>query len=163
MPIMEVDIQEIKARVAPLLGRKVWGASLGVGSFVTLEFGEQRLPPIGKQQRPHGEWHLWVYCCAWRLEKGNEVTAGSEDPRDHLTTVIKQLDGLTLRSLEVLGPGLDSVFSFENDVTLRLFPVIFSTEAGDYEHWFLFTPDGYVLTIGPGSAWSYESASRVPE
>lgn len=42
---------------------KAWGARLGVGSFVTIEFGEEvKEQPSSKT---HGEWHLWVYMATW--------------------------------------------------------------------------------------------------
>lgn len=88
---------------------------------------------------------------------GNEVLAGSEDPREQLEAAIKRLDGLALHSVEVLPPALESTLTFEGEVVLHLFPLIFS---GDYEHWLLYTPEGNVLSIGPGTGWSFESASR---
>jgi hypothetical protein len=154
MSLSKTDLYEIQATVTPLLGHKAWNVSLGVGSFITLEFGEPL--PLGEQdKRIHGEWHLWVYMCAWRLEKNNEFIAGSEDPRDKLETDVKLMEGLTIKSIELLPPAYDTVISFKEGVILRLFS-IYSKEN---EHWILYTPDGNVLSIGPGTNWSYESAS----
>jgi hypothetical protein len=85
--------------------------------------------------------------------------AASEDDRTKLETVLKRLENLALLSIDLSLPGLDTVVTFEQEVVLRLFP-IFSEE---FEHWLLYTPDGRVLTIGPGMNWSYEGAAKVPE
>ncbi len=152
------DIQEIQRIIAPLSGEKAWGAALGVGSFVTIEFGKP-IPPQNSEDKQHGEWHLWIYCCAWRLEEGNSVLAASEDDRAKLETAIKRLQNLTLLSIGLSLPGFDTVITFEQDVVLRLFP-IFSEE---FEHWMLYTPDGNALTIGPGMNWTHQSATSSPK
>jgi hypothetical protein len=153
MVIAKTDIQEIQAKISSILGKKAWGVSLGVGSFITLEFGNP-IKSDEENQRTHGEWHLWVYCCEWRLEKGLEVLAGSEDERTKIENAIQELEGLVLQSIDILQPAWDTIFKFENDVILRLF----SVHSEDYENWMLYTPDGNVLTVGPGASWSYESS-----
>jgi hypothetical protein len=153
MSLTKTDLYEIQATVAPLLRHKAWNVSLGVGSFITLEFGEPL--PLGEQdKRIHGEWHLWVYMCAWRLEKNNEFIAGCEDPRDQLIEDVKLMEGLAIKSIEILAPACDTIIHFEDEVILRLFS-IYSKEN---EHWMLFAPDGNVLVMGPGTSWSYESS-----
>ena len=148
--------QEIQAKLHPLLGQKTWGVSLGFGSFLTLEFG-QPLPPSDENQKIHGEWHLWLYCCAWRVEEEDKILAASEDERDHIKTAIHRLDNLTLHSIELLSPACDAVFTFEQQVILRVFAIY----SQDYEHWLLYTPDGNVLSVGPGSHCSYESSRAI--
>jgi hypothetical protein len=152
-----MNIQEVQAIVNPLLGQKAWGVSLGFGSFLTLEFG-QPLPSSGENQKIHGEWHLWLYNCAWRLEQKDRILGGSGDERDQLETVIERLNNLTLQSVELLPPAGDAVFTFEHQVVLRLFAIY----SQDYAHWFLYAPDGNVLSVGPGNSWSYESSKAIP-
>ncbi|MBE9116181.1 hypothetical protein IQ249_09765 [Lusitaniella coriacea LEGE 07157] len=149
------DISKIRKKINPLLGKQAWNVSLGHGSFITLEFGRPCLP-AESSAKIHGEWHLWVYCCAWRLEKENRVIAASEDPRSKLEEAVKNLEGLVIQSINLLNPALDTVFIFEQQIVLRLF----SIHSQDYEHWMLFTPDENVLTIGPGTDWSYESRTE---
>ena len=36
----------------------------------------------------HGEWHLWPYNCAWRLEEGDKILAASEDERNNLEVAV---------------------------------------------------------------------------
>lgn len=158
MTVTGTDIHEIKNKLAPLLGKKAWGVSKGVGSFVTLEFGRP-LPTNGSNERTHGEWHLWLYNCAWRLEAGRrQVLAGSGDSPDRIEAAIQQLEGLSFDSIEISPPALDTAMTFSEDMTLRLFPI---SQDMELEHWMLYTPDGNVLLIGPGTSWSYENAEEV--
>jgi hypothetical protein len=157
MPITETDIHEIQLKIEPLLGKKAWGVSLGVGSFVTLEFGAP-LPYEKIPNRFHGEWHLWITHCAWRLEVGIKVLAASEDPRPKLKKAVQHLEELALCSVVLTLPALQTTFTFDNRVVLHLFPIY--TE--EFECWMLYTPDGNVLTIGPGDRWSYKNSDEPP-
>lgn len=155
MTVTQADIREIQARIAPLLGQKAWGVSLGVGSFVTLEFGVS-IPYDKLPHRSHGEWHLWITHCAWRLEEGTEVIAASEDPRFELKKAVQCMENLALCSIDLALPALETTLAFEEEIVLHLFPIY----TKEFEHWMLYTPDGNVLTVGPGSSWSYTSASE---
>jgi hypothetical protein len=154
MTVTESDLREIENKASLLLGQKAWGAELGVGSFVTIEFGSRR-PATEASERPHGEWHLWVYCCAWRLETEDEVVAASEDPRQKLQAAVQRLNNRVLQAVKVERPALETTFTFDDELTLRLFPIF----SKDFEHWMLYDPNGFVLTVGPGTEWSYEAAS----
>ena len=158
MAVTEADIQEIEAKLEPLIGQAAWGVSLGVGSFVTLEFGAL-VPPHDGEGVPHGQWHLWIYCSAWRIDEGNEVLTGSEDSREKLEAAVRRMDGLVLQHVGVSPPALETSFNFDQGISLRVFPIF----SEGFEHWMLYTPDGNVLTVGPGTSWTYESASRVPD
>src|ERR1700676_478999 len=81
---------------APLIGLPAWFIQRGHGSFLTLEFGaphlEIREPKVvrpdmdervaallrRRQVSLGGEWHLWIYCCHWRVLSGSEEIAWSE-------------------------------------------------------------------------------------
>jgi hypothetical protein len=154
MAVTEEDIAKINRQLQGVLGQQAWGVALGVGSFITLEFGES-VPPRRQGGRVHGEWHLWVCACAWRLEAKNDVMVGSDDSREKLEPAVRQLEGRTLQSIVLSPPAPDAVFTFSEGFVLRLFPFLFSD---DDEHWMLFTPGSNVLTIGPAASWSYGSA-----
>ncbi|MEH2094221.1 hypothetical protein [Nostoc sp.] len=68
---------------------------------------------------------------------------------------VKLMEGLAIKSIEILAPACDTIIYFEDEVILRLFS-IYSEEN---EHWMLFTPDENTLVMGPGTSWSYESSS----
>lgn len=142
---------QIRALLAPLIGQAAWGCRLGHGSFVTLEFGDPQ-PSTGKVI--HGAWHVWVYGCAWRIERDHEVVAGSDDERDVMDAAAKALDGLRLEDIAIDAPGLDATWTFSGDYRLRLFPM----SASQGEHWMVYLPDRQVLSAGPGASWSMEPA-----
>lgn len=154
MTVLKTDISEIQSYIISMLGKKTWGVSLGEGSFITMEFGNPILQTKENEQI-HGEWHLWVYCCCWRLEQGEHILAASEDSRPKLEKAVQILEGLSLNSVELLAPAWDTIFSFEKQVILRLFSVY----SQDYEHWILFAPNGNVITVGPGTNWSLKKSS----
>ena len=147
-------IAQIRALASPMLGLQAWGASLGYGSFITIEFGD----PSEKQGHIYGDWHFWAYGCVWRLEEPGTVLAASEDEREVLVQAVKHLDGLTLQRIEIHPPALDTTLVFEGDVVLRLFSIY--TDSEGMAHWMLFMPDGNVLTVGPGSSWALHPSSE---
>lgn len=139
----------IEKRLAPLCGQRPWKVELGHGSFVTLDFGEKRT----RDGNTRGEWHFWVYCCAWRLDEGENVVAGSGDDRAALAPKIAALTGRALQAIEVTAPAGQTVLRFEGDATLTLFPM--ATASEDYQVYF---PDGEVLVVGPAGSWIEETA-----
>jgi hypothetical protein len=150
----EMVSQFITPIVAPVLGQRAWGARLGLGSFITVEFGPT-VPPSTPRRRAHGAWHLWITYAAWRLEKRGQTVAACEDARLQLHTAVESLNGLVLLAIDILTPALDTLFVFDEDVTVRAFPIY----SEQYDHWQLFTPDGNVLVLGPDATWTYQSAA----
>lgn len=146
------NIDKIEAIVAPLLGMKPWSIRSSVGSLLSFEFGKE-LKDQGFKH-PAGEWHLWVYMCAWRFQTAHEVIVASEDSREVIQQEIKRLEGKTLESVKLSAPALETEFLLETGLLLRLFPIY----THENKHWMLFTPAGMVLTIGPGNTWSYEKS-----
>lgn len=146
-------VRAVRELVAGVVGQRSWGVRLGLGSFVTLEFGEALEPGGG---RAHGRWHLWVYGSAWRLDDGGGVVAASEDARDALEQAVARLGGRVLERVDVAGPSLATVWWFEGGLALRLFPM----GSHDLEHWLLYLPGGDVLNAGPGTSWSLERGAQ---
>ncbi|HSH59217.1 MAG TPA: hypothetical protein VK988_06160 [Acidimicrobiales bacterium] len=146
------DVIAIEEAVRPLVGMAPWRAELGYATFLTFEFGRE-LPPETEGVRSHGEWHLWVYGCAWRLERGGRFLAGSADDEETMRTAVHELVGRTLSRFNVFAPALDATLLFEGDFVLRLF-----SKSSDTDHWMLFTPDRMILVAGPASEWQYVPA-----
>ncbi|HEY3992059.1 MAG TPA: hypothetical protein VGM01_04170 [Ktedonobacteraceae bacterium] len=156
MALFKKDITEIQTKLRGVIGKKAWGVKHGIGTFVTMEFGKP-VPSKRPGGKSHGEWHLWVYGGAWRLEKGEQVLVASEDDQTKIETEIQCLERHTLQSFEILTPALDAVLTFEQDIVLRIFS-IYSEETEDrgMDNWRLYTPDaGSVITVHPGGKWSY--------
>jgi hypothetical protein len=148
-------LSEIYKLINPLLGQRIWKAWLGEGNFLILELGSQINDP--KLKRPRGEWTLWVYMAAWRLETSAEIVTASEDEREKITVNIKQLEGLGVESIEVIYPSLDTTILFENGITLKIFSVYSDEET----HWKLFMPNDKVLLVGPSNSWIYGNSNEL--
>ena len=130
--IGELGLDEV---VAQIVGRNAWQVGVGHGSFITMEFGE---PAIGKppSKRVHGEWHLWIYSCSWRIEKSGQFLAGCEDPRDVMTAALDHIEGRKLLSFNVNYTSLDAELCFDNGIILRLFSIYSeSSDDGIVYHW----------------------------
>src|SRR5262245_52810469 len=93
----------VRELVAEIADARVAEAKLGIGSFVTLTM---------QPARGEGEWYLWVYQCAWRLERNGAVVAGSEDDRDVLRDAIDRLTFARVARLE-LAPPADATLWFD--------------------------------------------------
>lgn len=89
---------------------------------MTLEFG-QPLHPLKANETVHGEWHLWLYGCAWRLEQEERVIGASEDSQEKIENNIQRLEGRVLQTFEIVTPALDAFITFEGNSVLRLFSV----------------------------------------
>ncbi len=85
---MGSDVDTVKL-VGLLKGNTPWGVRLGVGSFLTMEFGRPEANLVGRTA--HGEFHLWLYMCSWRIEMGEKIIAGSEDERPAIEAALKNL------------------------------------------------------------------------
>ncbi|MFI9366202.1 hypothetical protein ACIG5E_34890 [Kitasatospora sp. NPDC053057] len=139
-----VDLAEAHRRIRPLLGQRAWDVPQGVGSFVTMEFGEP-LPP-DRSGRVYGQWHLWVQMAAWRLETADEVLVSSGDER--LQEALTQLEGRPLTGVVIRPPALETRFDFDG-LRLETFPIYRrDPEEGEFEHWLLWLGAGEVLVAG---------------
>ena len=151
-----MTLDEIRGHLTGIVGKQPWAVTLGFGSFLTLEFGGPVPTPEG---RPHGQWHLWIYGAAWRIERGEKIMAASEDDRSTLSEDVKVLDGKILRSAKLAAMPGDVTLEFESDLRLRTFAVYSQFMA----HWFLYLPQGKVLTVGPGSVTLLEDSDSARE
>src|SRR5689334_17932592 len=100
MPLNNDDLNQITTHISPLIESqsKAWGVALGVGSFITIEFGTLLETP---KKRVHGEWQLWIYCASWHLIKNNEVIIGSEDDRENIEKAITIINDLVLEKVDI--------------------------------------------------------------
>lgn len=151
MSNFEIANAEIRKILYPILGKKAWGAAIGVGSFLTIEFGGPIQKEV-KSDRLHGEWNVWLYGCGWRIEQGDTILVGSEDQSEKIASVIEVINGLRLLDVTLNGPAYDTIFIFENDVRISTFQIY--TE--EMESWYFYLPDHFVLIIGPGSSYEYK-------
>lgn len=144
-----MDESRLRELLVALVGQKAWGANLGIGSFLRLNFGPVAHFPDG---HPRGEWFLWTYMCSWRLDANHQILVGSEDARQKIRGVIQMMNDKAVQAVELRVPSLELTVKFEGNLTLNLFP----TSSEDDDHWMLWLPGSDVLTAGPGSTWAVE-------
>ncbi len=172
---MPATAKSLSSFFRPIYGQPAWCVQAGHGSFLTMEFGKPHLSirePIKargsasatvrrllarRNVQPCGEWHLWIYCCAWRLRQKGRA-AGSSASKAAVRAAAATLDGQVLTRVVALpGPG-QTRFEFDLGGVLETRP--YDEES---EQWFLYGPDGNVLTLRYDSRCSYEPASQPDE
>jgi hypothetical protein len=151
MNITNAELVTIQERLKGWLGHRPSSISLGVGSNVTIDFGEQlTVQATPTQTYVRGEWQLWVQHSCWRIEARNKVIAGSDDDRERLERALRYIVNNTLVAVELSPPAPDVVMRFDAGVVLRLFPFNFSR---NYVHWSLYMPSRDVLVFGGVKPW----------
>lgn len=142
-----------------MVGLPVWNPRQGHGSFLTLEFGDQRLD--ASSRFVSGAWHLWIQMAAWRIEDASAVLAGCEDTHEVIADALAVIDGRRLTPIIAAGPALDTVFSF-SDVHLRTFSMWSRVSEDDrVDSWWLFRPDDQVLAVTGGGTWTLTPATSA--
>lgn len=157
---------------AKLYGIPCWHVHQGHGSFLTFEFGSPRHevgpvreltpddPRSPRRQRlvtVHGEWHLWIYCCGWRIAQDGNVLAANESTRECIAGACRKLDGQALSEMTFSAEGGGSRFRFDLGGKLNTGP--YDEEL--YEQWMLFCPDGLVLSYRSDGKFSYHQSNAV--
>lgn len=143
---------------APLIGSPCWQVGTDYGSFITLEFGDPHLevrePRNVAAERSsdarqlltrrnvtvRGQWHLWIYCCAWKIRNGDRLVGASDDD-DSFADASQLLDGQALTDLSIDEPA-SCRFAFDLGGSLTTSPY-----DDNSEQWMLYEPDGNVLTL----------------
>jgi hypothetical protein len=160
---MSPDILE--KTVGKLRGIPCWRAQQGWGSFLTFEFGARLVdPPITMKdgrERPsidHGEWHLWIYCCVWRILNGTaNLLAHSNSEPEQIASACRAFQGSAFTKYLIEPQSGGSQLCFEGAAKLVTQPY------GDplQEQWMLFCPDGYVLTYRGDGAFAYDRGDSI--
>jgi hypothetical protein len=143
---MKTAADEVRQYFGSLFRTRPWKARLGVGSFLTLEFGRR----IKNHGHVRGEWHLWIYQSNWVLLHGNRELSNSDSDRRVMSASIRRLEEFPLSDVQVEPGRLKTTFLFD-DFRLVVSPADYLDEADQRDHyWLLFMPNHEVLTVGPG-------------
>jgi hypothetical protein len=146
----------------PLYGHPCWNARKGYGSFLTFEFAQPHLEvsdrvregPFAFSARvrrtlrsrlvyPRGDWHLWIYCCAWSIAVDGWRAAHSESSDRRIGRAVAALNGQALTRVSVNPADSSTVFEFDLGGALRTWP--YDEES---EQWMLYEPAGTCFTMG---------------
>lgn len=149
----ERDAERLRDRLGVLVGQTAWGVAIGHGTFLTMEFGAAR-PAARPGGKAHGEWHLWLYMTAWRIDGADAALGGSDDARERMEAAAGALERQVVSGVDVAAPAGDLTLRFAAG-TLRTFAV-----STGVEQWMLYLPDGNVAAVGPGQGWSEKPASQ---
>jgi hypothetical protein len=101
-------------------------------TLVSLYFGELR--EVGEDE-PEAERIISI-SGAWRIEQGEQVLAGADDPDDEREEYIQELVGRELERYEVSRPGYDLALFLSEGIVVRCFPIDsleYATEVDDPE------------------------------
>jgi len=74
---MKTTAIDLRQYFHPIFGTSPWRVKLGVGSFLTFEFG----PRIRANHHVHGKWHLWIYLSNWELFHRDRPLVDSDTER----------------------------------------------------------------------------------
>jgi hypothetical protein len=147
----------------PLIGKPCWQVKQGYGSFLTFEFSEPRLhiqePREASKQASeklrkrwarrriyvHGDWHLWVYICDWRILLHGKELANSSSTRKVIEKALLEIDGQALSSVTI-AKSYVCLFEFDLGGRLEIIPNYDDYEK-DSDLWLLYEPSGYVYTL----------------
>jgi hypothetical protein len=140
---------------APLVGQPAQGCWLGYGNMLFLEFGQSQ-PLLDREIHPRGECGLWSDHIEWRIELRDRVLSGSEDDRATMESGIKQINGKTFVSGEILRPSGDSVLTFSGEVVLRTFVIASEEDV----RWTFRDREGKYFRLGSDRAYP---ADQLPQ
>jgi hypothetical protein len=154
---MTEEISKQLAAFQRLIGLVPWGVKLGHGSFLTLEFGKEITQLFRGTSHRHGEWHLWLRSCAWRIQRGGRILIASGDDREIIERAVNRLRPGALRKATVDSETLDIRLEFADGVEL----VAFANHRYRYEQWELFQPEGRVLIANAGGSLAEEAAGGL--
>ncbi|NJL92743.1 MAG: hypothetical protein HC915_02930 [Anaerolineae bacterium] len=138
--------------VKPIIGQKCYRAALGMGQSLILDFGNEL------ELWKRGEWSIWVWGCAWRIEKLDGSVVGSGDTEDNIKAFITVLVGLSITDIKVQHAVHDLSATFENGVILHTFMYCTEQQSECYDGWMVFTSDLHVISVGPGVSWEHEKS-----
>jgi hypothetical protein len=157
---------QLSAIFRPLIGQKPWQVRLGYGSFITMEFGKRTrdswVTQGERRSAVHGEWHLWIYQCEWKLVRNRKRIVSSEDARERLGPAVEILQGRSLESVCIHDNDFNTDFIFSGGLALRSNG--YADEDPGEERWLLYMPHHKVLLNLPGMLVVKNSneADRVP-
>ncbi len=155
-----IDKETLESHIKHLEGMVVNRATLGYGSFITLDFGKDISVNVstneGESSYIRGEWSLLIQMAFWEFEKDEEVVVECDDEREQIEAFLKTLEGKKLKKFQVTTKEFDAVIEFEDEIDLYL---IANNEEEDNEQWMLTIPGDLVCVAGPGTQSSIEPES----
>lgn len=160
----------------PLIGQIVWSVRRGVGTSITMEFGEPHLsirepisPRLGHSERilqalkrrrvfVTGDWHFWIEYGYWRLTTDSGILEYSTARSSSIEECLADLDGQRLASTGIGTLPHSWIFHFDLNARLEIWP---SKEIPDTQ-WSLHHWDGEIVACESNGALRVERAGAAP-
>jgi hypothetical protein len=142
---MKDTVVDFRQYFQPVLRTRPWKVKLGVGSFLTFEFG----PRVRAHGHVHGQWHLWIYLSNWKLFRGNRQLVDSDADRKLITVSTRRLEEKALTNVDFNARTQETTFFFD-DFRLVVSPADYLESPDDRDnYWMFFMPENEVLVAGP--------------
>ncbi|HWT97459.1 MAG TPA: hypothetical protein VN229_07575, partial [Terriglobales bacterium] len=132
----------------------------GHGSFLTFDF--RRSLPAGSAASAE-DWHLWIYCCNWRLIIGEHEAADSDATAEVIAAAATDMAGRCLLDVDHDPACGTSRFRFEGGALLSTWPCPTDTVErweSDQAQWMLYAPGDRVLTYAADGRSRWETSSQ---
>jgi hypothetical protein len=162
---------------APIMDGPCWNASSGVGSFMTMEFGDPSIEISRTSKSDHvdkdtnkplcrrrvyvqGQWRLWIYCCKWQcFLQGRKAghSALKSTSKQPIQRAAAALDGQILTSVTVDPAQGTSQFRFDLGGVLNTEPYEL-----DSIQWMFSRRSGMIFSYRSDGLYSYH-AGNVPD
>lgn len=153
---MGQPVHSVASVFAPLIGQYAWGSRQGVGSFLTIEFGQphlfvrEALPSASTARlrkrgvQSVGQWHLWVLYCSWSVMAPHvQVCSPDWEDKARVEEALFMIDGQKLLGVRHDTESRVTNVEFEGEVELSLGPL---PDAAD-DQWRIYEFQGRVLSF----------------
>jgi hypothetical protein len=149
-----------------------WHVCRGYGSFITFNFGKPRLKECGIHKRTgkgrlprqtrmvsvRGDWHLWIYCCAWVIWQDGKHAAGSGSSNDEVDCACAFLNGQKIRGITIYPKTGETLFSFDLGGAMLTWPM----DDAVIEQWSLRCPKDKILQFRSDGTFAYSDVNSPP-
>lgn len=118
-----------------MIGLKATNVHLGHGSFITMDFEQDK------------KWHLWIQMAAWRIDKKGVAILGCEDEREEIGKNISILEQRTFNKVVSPDGSLDLTLQFSDEIQLKLFSLYSNRDEIAFPDWTVWNPSEEELQV----------------
>ena len=153
---MKTTAIDVRQYFEPVMGTRPWRVKLGVGSFLTFEFGHR----VKDHGHLHGTFHLWVYQSKWALFHADRQFVDSDSDRRVIAPAVRRLEDIPLTDVDFTPHNGKTTFVFD-DFRLVVSPADYLDDPDERDHyWLFFMSNKEVLAVGPGGVRVEPSEGR---
>ena len=107
-----------KSVLRALIGLEAWGARIGDGGYLSIEFGPEN--KIERSRFPRGEFSIWIPGAPWRIEFDGSILVGSGQ-EDLETTKVNFINGDRIEDIKIDELSLIVDIEWRSGRTLQVF------------------------------------------